>query len=141
MQSDKESIKSTGMHFTPAPPVRCSTIQCFYVYKCANRTGLVEKSADFCLIQDNKGSSNGIGKLLKLSFRLHFWCPFEMCVEISSNTNRTNMWQNRSMCILMHTSSQPTQRFSYCRGQHTYVVILLYGERKVVITWKIRSYE
>ena len=30
----------------------------------------MEKSADFCLIQDNKGRSNGIGKLL--NFRLGF---------------------------------------------------------------------
>ena len=35
-----------------------------------------------CLIQDNKDSSNEIGKLLKLSFRLHFLCPFEMWVDL-----------------------------------------------------------
>ena len=43
-----------------------------------------------CFIQDNKDRSNEIGKLLKLSFRLHFLCPFEMWVEIHSNTKRTN---------------------------------------------------
>ena len=55
MQADKESIKSTGIYFTPAPPVRCSTFQCFYIYQCANRTGLVEKSADFLLNSRQQG--------------------------------------------------------------------------------------
>ena len=45
-----------------------------------------------CLIQNYKNlySSNEIGKLLKVSFRLQFLCPFEMLVEIPLNTKRTN---------------------------------------------------
>ena len=48
------------------------------------------KVQTLCFIQDNKDRSNEIGKMLKLSFRLHFLCPFEMWVEIHSNTKRTN---------------------------------------------------
>ena len=40
------------------------------------------KVQTLCLIQDNKDSSNEIGKLLKLSFGLHFLCPFEMWVDL-----------------------------------------------------------
>ena len=40
------------------------------------------KVQTLCLIQDNKDSSNEIGKLLKLSFRLRFLCPFEMWVDL-----------------------------------------------------------
>ena len=40
------------------------------------------KIQTLCLIQDNKDSSNEIGKLLKLSFRLRFLYPFEMWVDL-----------------------------------------------------------
>ena len=71
-------------------PVRCANPWCF------TYTGVLKghvwwrKVQTLCVIQVFKDSSNGMGKLLKLLFRLHFRCPFEMWVEIPPNTKRTN---------------------------------------------------
>ena len=89
----------------------------------------MEKSTDFCA--DNKDISNKIGKLLKLSFRLYFLCPFEMWVEISSNTKRTNnVSESFHVNFNAHfCTTDPTVFVFLSRGQHTvvlYVVTLLY---------------